>query len=102
MIFIFVCSKKRLFSSGIGVVALQVKPPPMTPAIQDKQQVEPWPLYFQSGSRVMHLGKVAEDGPTAWTPATHTGDPDGAPGPRLQPGPALTFPAILSFCFSNK
>lgn len=28
-------------------------------------------------------GKAPEDGPSAWTPVSHVGDPDGAPGSWL-------------------
>lgn len=39
-------------------------------------------------------GKVAEDGPCIWAPATEMGDMDGVPGSWLWHGPVLAVEAI--------
>lgn len=40
------------------------------------------------------LGKVVEDCPKVWTPATTVGDFSDNPGSKFWPGPGLILPAI--------
>lgn len=81
-------------SWGIGIVVQGVKLPLEVPtshtAVSVRVLASPLPVWLP----VNVPGKVADDGPSAWAPATHVGNLDEVPDFCLWPGPVLATGGI--------
>lgn len=82
-----------------GIVVPWVKPPVHNAGILYECWFQSWMRHFQTSSVFDAPGKAVEDDPSTWEPYTHLGDPDGAPGFKLRPGPLCPIWGVTALAY---